>query len=139
MVFSQLSNQVFLYNMRVPLSCRNGRMSKEFLYYPNVHAIPQEQCGDRVTQHVWCHMSLYSGVSTKLRNDVCHPLSGEPLAGGVQEKRWAFGDKLGSSLDMLSLNQHGLLVYDIRQSVPSALTFNSEDRVCNQKVVHVQG
>jgi hypothetical protein len=49
MVLSQLSNQVFLYNVGIPLSGCDRRMSKKLLYNPDVHAVPEEKSGDGVS------------------------------------------------------------------------------------------
>ena len=72
--------------MSVSLSCDNGGMPQKFLYHTHINSVPKEQGCNCVTEHVRGDMAIYPRLSTKVRNYICNPLSGQPPARSIQEQ-----------------------------------------------------
>jgi len=74
MVFAQHTNQVFLRNVCVPLSCNYRGVAKELLHHTHINSVSQEQRGDGMSQHVRSNVTLYTGLSAEASDHVCDPL-----------------------------------------------------------------
>src|SRR5437588_3176681 len=123
MALTEHTSQMLFCDVCVALGRGDGGMPEEFLYYPDVYAVSQEECRHGVAQHVRRHVPLYPRLLTEARDDVRDTLSRQAHPRGVQEEGRASRLDLCPSLQVLPLDAHRLLVHHDRQTIPSALPF----------------
>ncbi len=105
MVLLQSTNQMLLCDVCVSLGCRNRAMSQELLYHADIRPIAEEQCGDRVPEHVWSYAAFDTSVATQPCDHVGDSLRRQPSPGGVQKEGSCVGLDEDSGGEMLLLSK----------------------------------
>ena len=85
MMLPQHADQMFLGDMRIALRRCDRSMPQELLNHPDVNAIAKQQRRHRMPQHVRSNVAFDAGVSSKLRDDISHPLRRKPFTGSIHK------------------------------------------------------
>ena len=80
-------HEVLLRDVGVTLGCGDRGVAEDLLDHPDVRAMPQQQRGNGVADHVGRHMSGNAGLVGETVEDSRDTLGGQGPAGRVEQER----------------------------------------------------